>query len=245
MRYNYHIVNKNPRVNVGISQRTITPMTTSNDTTQITYGYCHCGCGQKTSLNPHSDSNTGMIKGEPRRFIVYHAARVRSVGHYKTRRASFQREDGTIEIALTKGYTALVSPEDGDLAEYNWNAHKRNQFYYAARANDISIHIIVLERMLGRSLAEGEIVDHIDRNTFDNRRHNLRLADTQKNNFNSGIRKDNTSGYKGVKKTGNKWSARIWANGKRMHLGSFVTAELAHEAYCNASKLYHGEFGRT
>lgn len=33
MQYNSLIANKNPRANVGISQRTITPMTTSNDTT--------------------------------------------------------------------------------------------------------------------------------------------------------------------------------------------------------------------
>lgn len=221
-------------------------MATSDYTSQIPYGYCQCGCGQKTNLNPCSNSKIGMIKGEPRSFVYGHGVRNRSMGHYKTRRSSFTREDGTIEIELTKGYVALVSPEDVDLAEYNWTAHKRNQYHYAARSNGITIHSTVLERMLGRTLTDDELVDHINGDTLNNRRDNLRLADTQKNNFNSKTRNDNTSGYKGVSyhKQANKWRARIWGDGKRIHLGSFDTPELAYEAYCNASKVYHGNFGR-
>lgn len=51
-------------------------MATSNDTTQIPYGYCHCGCGQKTAIARQSETKSGQIKGEPVRYISGHHARL-------------------------------------------------------------------------------------------------------------------------------------------------------------------------
>ena len=45
-------------------------MTERND---IPYGYCHCGCGQRTKLNPVNDRSRGYIKGEPRKYIQGHS----------------------------------------------------------------------------------------------------------------------------------------------------------------------------
>ena len=39
----------------------------------IMYGYCHCGCGQKTNIALQTDRRRGHIKGEPMRFIHGHA----------------------------------------------------------------------------------------------------------------------------------------------------------------------------
>lgn len=47
-------------------------MATSNNTTSIPYGYCHCGCGQKTSLAKKTDNNISHIKGEPVKYCVGH-----------------------------------------------------------------------------------------------------------------------------------------------------------------------------
>lgn len=38
----------------------------------IPYGYCHCGCGQKTKIAKRSDTAIGWVKGEPIRFILNH-----------------------------------------------------------------------------------------------------------------------------------------------------------------------------
>lgn len=42
----------------------------------VPYGYCHCGCGNKTALAPQTSKSRGWVKGEPIRFLPYHAARL-------------------------------------------------------------------------------------------------------------------------------------------------------------------------
>lgn len=44
-------------------------------------------------------------------------------------------------------------------------------------------------------------------------------------------RKKNQNAFKGVKKSLNKWIARVVVDGKRLHLGTFETAEAAAAAY--------------
>lgn len=47
-------------------------------TFDIPYGYCHCGCGQKTSIAPSNETNYGYVKGRARRYIIGHNARIRA-----------------------------------------------------------------------------------------------------------------------------------------------------------------------
>lgn len=48
-----------------------------DNTTQIPFGYCHCGCGQKTTIAKSSDKRKGSIKGQPRNFLQGHATRIK------------------------------------------------------------------------------------------------------------------------------------------------------------------------
>lgn len=90
-------------------------------------------------------------------------------------------------------------------------------------------------------------IDHKDTDRTNNRIANLRLATIAQNQQNSGKRRDNTSGFKGVTrhKSSGKWCAQIRANGIYRYLGSFDNPEDAHVAYCVAAKELHGEFART
>ena len=92
-------------------------------------------------------------------------------------------------------------------------------------------------------------IDHINGNRDDNRIVNLRLATRSENLRNSGMRKDNTSGLKGVSwhAGAKKWVAQIKVEKteKSRYLGLFKTKEGAHAAYRAASAQYHGDFGRT
>lgn len=45
----------------------------------IPYGYCHCGCGEKTRIAASSNRRRGVVKGEPVRFIHGHNARGRII----------------------------------------------------------------------------------------------------------------------------------------------------------------------
>lgn len=49
-------------------------------TPEIPYGYCHCGCGQKTLLAKTTDKRAGTHIGEPISYVNGHATRVRGEG---------------------------------------------------------------------------------------------------------------------------------------------------------------------
>lgn len=49
--------------------------TTEQTTQEIPYGYCHCGCGEKTTIAIRNEYRRGHVKGEPVRFIHGHNPR--------------------------------------------------------------------------------------------------------------------------------------------------------------------------
>lgn len=62
------------------------------------------------------------------------------------------------------------------------------------------------------------------------------------NQMNTILRKDNTSGVKGVLRQNNKWTASIQVNKSRKHLGTFEKFEEAVKARREAEKNYFGEY---
>jgi hypothetical protein len=90
-------------------------------------------------------------------------------------------------------------------------------------------------------------LDHINGIKTDNRPENLREATDLENNHNVGIRKTNSTGYRGVSvdRRRNAFQAQITVNGKHRYLGHFKTPEEASVAYENAARAFHGEFYRT
>lgn len=162
-----------------------------------------------------------------------------------------------IEILLTQGQVAIIDDCDSDLAELKWCATfdpKSNRFYpirnlYFENGKHTTerLYRVVLSRTLGRSLGRWDLVDHIDLDTLNNCRENLRLASQSQNKGNGVKHKDNTSGFKGVTwtKRNQKWQAQLMINRKRKHLGYFVNIEDAVEAYRLGAIKYFGEFARS
>lgn len=88
-------------------------------------------------------------------------------------------------------------------------------------------------------------IDHRNGIRADNRLQNLREATRTEQMHNLRRPTTNTSGFKGVSLyQGKRWRAYIHLNGKPKHLGYFLTAELAHAAYCKAALAARGEFAR-
>lgn len=135
-------------------------------------------------------------------------------------------------IELTRNQVTLVDEEDYDdlLKIGSWRTSGTSPLFYASTdiGYTVLMHRVILERKLGEPIPEGYVVDHINRDTLDNRRENLRLATKSQNGFNSGMRKNNTSGYKGVDfhTTRGQYRARLGAT----HLGWFSTMEEAMKA---------------
>lgn len=47
--------------------------------TDIPYGYCHCGCGEKTKLATQTWAKHGWIKGQPLKYILHHMTHERKM----------------------------------------------------------------------------------------------------------------------------------------------------------------------
>ncbi|WP_376962645.1 HNH endonuclease signature motif containing protein [Azospirillum sp. A26] len=89
-----------------------------------------------------------------------------------------------------------------------------------------------------------EEVDHINRNSADNRWINLRAANRSQNMGNISKNRNNTSGVKGVcwdKKRG-MWQARLQASARFKHLGHFADINDAAAAYADAARKHFGRF---
>ena len=146
------------------------------------------------------------------------------------------------EIKLTQGKVALIDDEDYEMvSKLKWYAMKTSNKFYVASSNNKYLHRFIM------NVTDSNIkVDHINGDTLDNRRSNLRLCSHRENIRNCVISKNNTIGYKGIwiRNDGRKkkYAAEITFNYKRIKLGSFYTLEEAAEAYNEAALKYHGEY---
>lgn len=82
--------------------------------------------------------------------------------------------------------------------------------------------------------------------SLDNTLGNLRLCKKQQNEFNTKVRSDNTTGYKGVSfsKSKNKYRSYINKDGHYYHLGYFNTKEEAALTYNQKAISLFGEYAR-
>lgn len=94
-------------------------------------------------------------------------------------------------------------------------------------------------------MPEGEI-DHINCDKSDNRITNLRLSDRKGNVCNVGLRKDNSSGVKGVSwhRECRKWVGYVRHNGRKIYVGLFSDLSAAADAVSEMRKSLHKEFAR-
>jgi hypothetical protein len=87
-------------------------------------------------------------------------------------------------------------------------------------------------------------IDHINHNTFDNKKSNLRIATVSQNAMNRIKGVNNTSGETGVVwvRNRNNWKAEIKLNDKMIYLGSYDSFEDAVKARKKAEEKYFGEY---
>lgn len=142
-----------------------------------------------------------------------------------------------------------VDPQDQhELDGRAWYIHSdRDGRFYMIGSNWINGRTV--KRYLHRVIMNappGVEVDHINGDTLDNRRCNLRLCMRRENGRNQKPQMGRSSQYKGVswRKQCQKWSAQIKVDGKQIHLGLFNEEVEAARAYDQAARELHGEFAR-
>lgn len=149
---------------------------------------------------------------------------------------------------LSRGRITLVSAADAPLLRHKWHAHSSApRLIYAFR----TIHMVgsgretavrVAEYLHRRICPDAERVDHINHDTLDNRRQNLRAATASTNGANRLIKKASnaSSRYRGVswRADRGKWVAQIAGR----HLGRYVSEETAARAYDRSAAAVYGDF---
>lgn len=118
-------------------------------------------------------------------------------------------------------------------------ASQRGYLYTQVHRHKFLVSRIIWKMVYGADPIE---IDHIDRNSRNNRLDNLRNATRIQNGQNK-IKPVGRCGFTGVAMTDNgKYRAHIKDGPKMRHLGVFDTAEAAHVAYRDAAKAAFGEF---
>ncbi len=155
-------------------------------------------------------------------------------------------------VPLTRAKFTLVDEADYErVAAFSWQAVEKRGHWYAQRivGGRDRRTCLPMHRFIVGALP-GEDVDHKrGEETLDNRRENLRRCTPTQNRQNSRVYRKRTCAFKGVTTNANQrlsrpWQASIKANGKRIHLGRFATAEEAARAYDTAAVKHFGEFAR-
>lgn len=156
------------------------------------------------------------------------------------------------EIPLTRGRSTFVDDEDYErLMMHSWawipaTGSLSGQGYAARKGNTKrgEPRTIQMHREILHAPAH-TFVDHINLNSLDNRKCNLRFANIQQNGFNRPKpMMECTSKYKGVfhRKKSELWTARIKFNGRHVELGTYKEEEKAAAAYNFASRIFFGRY---
>ena len=154
-------------------------------------------------------------------------------------------EFGNRTQAYRDGKTFLVDMDDYEEFVYGYRFRLNDKGYvkYSGRKDGLNgkfLHRIIMDE------PEDLVIDHINGDTFDNCRNNLRVVSQQENLMNRCMSKRNKSGVSGVcwDKSTNKWKAEITYKYKKINLGRFDTLEETTKARKDAEMKYFGEFAR-
>lgn len=151
-------------------------------------------------------------------------------------------EDGSVTVPLSRGYSTILDFEDYKLLEANnikLHAIVGRGSPYAHFANGAKSNHYLHKYLMG--VSSPTMVDHINHNTLDNRRANLRACTPSQNQMNREYNRG-LSKYKGVTYFQNKWRAQVFFEGKGIFVGYFNYEYDAALAYNYKALELFGEF---
>ena len=106
----------------------------------------------------------------------------------------------------------------------------------------IDKHTVSMHRII-TNVPNDKVVDHINHNTCDNRKENLRICTNAENVTNVKLNRRNTTGAKGVyERPSGRYTAYISKNNKKYWLGTYDTIKEASDVYDKKALEFFGEF---
>lgn len=149
-----------------------------------------------------------------------------------------------VKIPLTRGLETVIDAADAEwVCRQSWHAGGQHGRWYARGHRAGTGNGKVFLHRLIASAPPHLSVDHINGDTLDNRRSNLRACTQAENAKNTRVR-PGTSGFRGVFEFpyGGRYRAVITADGRKTALGWFRDPREAALAYDAAARRLHGEF---
>lgn len=184
---------------------------------------------------------TNKITGRHKEYCPKHYYELYRYGHIRERNLQTKNEiikhKDYAEIVIYNRYCNKICTTKIDLddvercSKYKWRLVKN----YIRYNNKAYLHHFILTNNINYNyIGNNLVIDHINRDTLDNRKCNLRIVTISDNNIN---RTNKSRGYD--KLPSGRYRARISINNKNVHLGVFDTKEGAVAAYNLALSKYH------
>lgn len=199
---------------------------------------CKCDCGTQLvvagqSLRNGRSKSCGCKRAETAK------KRLKKFNEYRS-------NGKVVYVKLSNTDREMIVDEDV------WNAGANNFCWYLTRAGYAATqipgqkHNILFHVYAFPDCPDGLVRDHIDGNTLNNVRSNIRFITQQNNARNRTLKSKNSSGRVGVvwSKRDNRWRAKIKVDDKEIHLGSFDKLKDAIKAREEAEEKYFGEYRR-
>lgn len=186
---------------------------------------CVCECGEERIVRANN-LKTGNTKT-----CGKHQRNVKS-------KNKWERVDGYIRLWTRDGREFLVDEEDLPIVlKHTWCCLQGKYLVSNIVGTSTRLHRFLMDA------PKDMVVDHINGNTFDNRRSNLRICNQNENARNNKLGKNNKTGYTGVELSPNgRFSANIMVNGKHITKGFYSTFEEAKAARIEAECQYFGDY---
>lgn len=156
---------------------------------------------------------------------------------YKTKNRYYIFDNVAVGVT-TRGDFYKIDLEDLERCkQHTWIKDPRGYF-----VSNIGGRVTPIHRFLLNTIGKDKSTDHINGNSSDNRKANLRICSQSQNSKNLKRKKNNTSGYPGIEKVKNGWKATIMFNRKSITIGVYKTFSEALKNRQDAEIKYFGEF---
>lgn len=148
------------------------------------------------------------------------------------------------QIPLTQGYFAIVDDSDFErLSKFKWYYHQGRAVRKPRTTDGKRRGFIWMHREVAKP-DEDKVIDHINGNTLDNRRGNLRICTRSQNQWNKTLRSKSVTGMKNIqwKKEKKRYVVRFQKYGKKYEFGYFKDLQEAVKVRNESALKVHEGF---